>query len=133
MFSKSNKRKHLHEQTTTINKKYKASLNNFYVTETNKNISIEHLIYLIEPYLKDLTNTYKDHSNNIKLVMNIFCINPNYDQIMCASNTEINSTLKNDTDVIVKNILNFFISSHVKKVSRNVKINFIDSIQYYIY
>ena len=97
MFSKSNKRKHLHEQIT-INKKYKASLNNFYVTETNKNISIEHLIYLIEPYLKDLINTHKDHSSNIKIVMNIFCINPNYQ--MCASNTEISIALKNDTDMI---------------------------------
>lgn len=98
MFSKSNKRKHLHEQTTTINKKYKASLNNYFVTEINKNISIEHLIYLIEPYLKDLINTHKDHSSNIKLVMNIFCINPNYQ--MCASNTEISIALKNDTDMI---------------------------------
>ena len=132
MFSKSNKRKHLHEQITTTNKKYKASLNNYYVTEINKNISIEYLIYLIEPYLKDLINTHKDDSNNIKLVMNIFCINPNY-QIMSASNTEISIALKNDTDIIVKHILNFFINNHVKKVSHNFKINFIDSIQYYIY
>ena len=102
------------------------------MTEINKNIPIEHLIYLIEPYLKDLINTHKDDSNNIKLVMNIFCINPNY-QIMSASNTEISIALKNDTDIIVKHILNFFINNHVKKVSHNFKINFIDSIQYYIY
>ena len=74
--------------------------------------------------------------HRIRLLMNIFYLTPDRDEIMPSFDIKTNKEKINpndDTNDINENLLNFFMNDYNEKLEYGFKFKFIDSIQYYIH
>ena len=72
----------------------------------------------------------------IRLLMNIFYLTPDGDDIMHYFDVKTNKEKINpndDTNDINENLLNFFMNDYNEKLEYGFRFKFIDSIQYYIH
>lgn len=74
--------------------------------------------------------------DRIRLLMNIFYLTPDRDEIMPSFDIKTNKEKINpndDTNDINENLLNFFMNDYNEKLEYGFRFKFIDSIQYYIH